>query len=175
MGGVADEEFLASLTSVASRTVAAYRTDVAAFSPWAGARVSSDRTSIDRFSAATWLTSRRGVRPAVDRPEGVGAPPLLRLGGPAGNGRGRSPRWAFRSRAATVVCRAAQRTSSRRSSMIPCGAGDDPVLRARDAVLELLYGSGLRVGELCALSVGDVDLAPAFPCWERVPSGDWSL
>src|SRR5688572_29335675 len=39
------------------------------------------------------------------------------------------------------------------------GAGDDPVRRARDdAVLELLYGSGMRVGELCALSVADVDL-----------------
>jgi site-specific recombinase XerD len=37
-------------------------------------------------------------------------------------------------------------------------AEGDPAVRARDdAVLELLYGSGLRVGELCGLDVGAVD------------------
>jgi site-specific recombinase XerD len=36
---------------------------------------------------------------------------------------------------------------------------DLPAIRDRDdAVLELLYGSGLRVSELCGLSPGDVDL-----------------
>jgi site-specific recombinase XerD len=36
---------------------------------------------------------------------------------------------------------------------------DDPAVRCRDqAVLELLYGSGLRVAELCGLRVADVDL-----------------
>ena len=38
-------------------------------------------------------------------------------------------------------------------------AGDDGVLRARDdALLELLYGSGLRVSELCSLDVDAVEL-----------------
>jgi len=38
-------------------------------------------------------------------------------------------------------------------------ADDPPDIRLRDdAVLELLYGSGLRVSELCGLSAGDVDL-----------------
>lgn len=35
---------------------------------------------------------------------------------------------------------------------------DDPIGIRDRAVLELLYGSGLRVGELCALEVGDIDL-----------------
>jgi site-specific recombinase XerD len=36
---------------------------------------------------------------------------------------------------------------------------DEPAVRARDdAVLELLYGSGLRVGELCRLRLDDVDV-----------------
>jgi integrase/recombinase XerC len=35
---------------------------------------------------------------------------------------------------------------------------DDPVGLRDRAVLELLYGSGLRVGELCALDLEDVDL-----------------
>nr|WP_309568854.1 tyrosine-type recombinase/integrase [Dermatobacter hominis] len=39
-------------------------------------------------------------------------------------------------------------------------ADEDPVVAARDdAVVELLYGSGLRVSELCGLDVDDVDLA----------------
>ena len=38
-------------------------------------------------------------------------------------------------------------------------ADDDPDVRIRDdAVLELLYGSGLRIGELCALGPADLDL-----------------
>jgi integrase/recombinase XerC len=36
---------------------------------------------------------------------------------------------------------------------------DDPAGQSDRAVLELLYGSGLRVSELCGLDVGDVDLA----------------
>lgn len=42
----------------------------------------------------------------------------------------------------------------------PSAARDaDPAMRQRDdAVIEVLYGSGLRVGELCGLRLGDVDL-----------------
>jgi integrase/recombinase XerC len=36
--------------------------------------------------------------------------------------------------------------------------GDDPIGLRDRAVLELLYGSGLRVAELCGLDVADVDL-----------------
>jgi site-specific recombinase XerD len=40
----------------------------------------------------------------------------------------------------------------------PVSAVADDAVRARDdAVLELLYGCGLRVSELCGLDVGDVD------------------
>jgi site-specific recombinase XerD len=38
-------------------------------------------------------------------------------------------------------------------------ASDDPAIRTRDdAVLELLYGSGLRIAELCGLRPDDLDL-----------------
>jgi integrase/recombinase XerD len=36
--------------------------------------------------------------------------------------------------------------------------GDDPVSRRDRAVLEVLYGTGARISELCALRLGDVDL-----------------
>jgi integrase/recombinase XerC len=36
--------------------------------------------------------------------------------------------------------------------------GEDPIASRDRAVLELLYGSGLRVAELCGLDVADVDL-----------------
>jgi integrase/recombinase XerD len=37
--------------------------------------------------------------------------------------------------------------------------GDDAVARRDRAILELLYGTGVRISELCGLSLGDVDLA----------------
>jgi integrase/recombinase XerC len=37
-------------------------------------------------------------------------------------------------------------------------SGDDPIALRDRAILELLYGSGLRVAELCGLDVADVDL-----------------
>ncbi len=36
-------------------------------------------------------------------------------------------------------------------------AGDDPVGLRDRCIVEILYGAGLRVGELCALDVGDVE------------------
>ena len=40
----------------------------------------------------------------------------------------------------------------------PGGALDEAVAARDQAVLELLYGSGLRVGELCGLRTGDLEL-----------------
>jgi integrase/recombinase XerC len=45
----------------------------------------------------------------------------------------------------------------------PARATAEPAVAARDqAVLELLYGSGLRVAELCGLRIADVDLRVGF-------------
>ena len=41
-------------------------------------------------------------------------------------------------------------------------AGTDPVARRDRAILEVLYGTGMRIAELVGLSMGDVDLADAL-------------
>ena len=40
--------------------------------------------------------------------------------------------------------------------------GDDPVVLRDRAILELLYGTGIRVSELAALTIGDVDADASF-------------
>ena len=42
--------------------------------------------------------------------------------------------------------------------LVEAPAADDPVALRDRTIFELLYGAGLRVSELCALDVGDVDL-----------------
>ncbi len=41
-------------------------------------------------------------------------------------------------------------------------AGDDPVARRDSAILEVLYGTGLRISELVGLSLADVDLGDSL-------------
>lgn len=44
------------------------------------------------------------------------------------------------------------------AEMLADGAGRKPELRVRDrAIIEVLYATGIRVGELCRLRIGDVD------------------
>lgn len=43
-------------------------------------------------------------------------------------------------------------------SLIEAAGSGDPVSRRDRAILELLYATGMRVSELCGLSIGDLDL-----------------
>ena len=160
-----EEDFLGSLGSVAPRTLEAYGRDLAGFVEWAGrggvhGPEQVDRTLLRRYVAH--LSSRRFAKRSIARKVSalrryfrwaartdlVASDPSTRLGAPSGDGR--LPR----------VLRQDELTHLLDDP--PPGPDEDPARRARDdAVLELLYGSGVRVGELCALSVGDVDLARA--------------
>ncbi len=42
-------------------------------------------------------------------------------------------------------------------SLIESAAADDPISRRDRAIMELLYATGMRVSELCGLSLGDID------------------
>jgi integrase/recombinase XerC len=157
------DDFERSLTDVAASTVVAYRRDVAAFVTWAeraqlGGPDQVTRLVLRRYLA--FLSTRKYARRTVARKTAAvrryfdwlrrqGAltvDPAVRLSVPAGPSR--LPRVLGPSDLDALL------------DHPPAKVGDDPpaIRRRDDAVLELLYGSGLRVAELCGVSRGDIDL-----------------
>lgn len=174
-------EFLDSLTSSAANTVAAYRRDLEGFVTWAESMgvvgpSAVDRAALRRFvaSLATGGYAKRSIARKVSalrryfaflrRTEVVAVDPSLALRAPAGDGR--LPR---------VLDHADV------SALLDGPAPDDEPHWRRlrdDAVLEVLYSGGLRVGELCGLDLDALDLAAgAATVWgkgskqRRVPLG----
>ena len=157
-----EAEFLGSLGSVAPRTLEAYGRDLAGFAEWARRGEVHGPEQVDRVLLRRYvahLATRRYAKRSIARKVSalrryfrwaarrglVVTDPSSSLSAPSGDGR--LPRVLRQDELTTLLDDPTVR------------AGDDPARRARDdAVLELLYGSGVRVGELCALSVGDVDL-----------------
>lgn len=158
------DEFQASLTSVSPATLRAYRSDLDAFVDWAS-RLELDRpdlvtrTVLRRYIGH--LTSRAYARRTIARKASslrryfawltrsgvIDADPAAGLSAPGSSGR--LPR-VLRDDELVQVLDAPPGTT----------ADDPPAIRSRDdAVLELLYGSGLRVSELCGLRPEDLDLA----------------
>jgi site-specific recombinase XerD len=159
------EAFLRSVSSLSANTVAAYGRDVADFVTWAErARLSGpadvDHLCLRRYLA--YLSTRRLARRSIARKAAalrryfgwlartgaIAADPSRRLTAPRGEGR--LPHVLKAEELDTLL--------GEDGRAGPAGAGD-PVARRDQAVLELLYGSGLRVGELCGLRPADVDLA----------------
>ena len=157
------EAFCASLTSVSEATRRAYRSDLEAFLVWCErAELTGPsmvtRTTLRRYigSLATRNYARRSIArkaSALRRYFGwavrtglVGTDPSVGLSAPGGTGR--LPR-VLRDDELTAVLDDPPGTT----------ANDPPAIRSRDdAVLELLYGSGLRVSELCGLRPDDIDM-----------------
>lgn len=175
------DAFEASLTSSSANTVAAYRRDLEGFVHWAaGADVRSpeavDRALLRRFVAAlaTGGYAKRSIARKVSslrryfgflrRTERIALDPSLALRSPVGEGR--LPRVLDHGDVAVLLDGATP--------------DDEPHWRRLrdDAVLEVLYSSGVRVGELCSLDVDALDLAVgAATVWgkgskqRRVPLG----
>ena len=166
------EQFLASLTSLTPNTVLAYRTDLLSFIEWAnriplGGPLEIDRLTLRRYLAH--LTSRDLARRTIARRAAAlrryfawtartgrtEQDPAASLRASAGAGR--LPRVLSHDDIDKLL----------EPEMMPA---DEPLWRRRrdDAVLELLYGSGLRVSELCALDVDGVDLnTQAVTVWGK--------
>jgi site-specific recombinase XerD len=170
------EAFSRSLGGQSPATRRAYVGDLEAFTVWAErARVEGpaevDRILLRRYLA--FLTTRRYARATVarkaaalrcyfawQRRRGVlDNDPARRLASPGG--RSRLPRVLDHGELEVMLdgdgLAPAAPTLSSNDATKPPGLHD--ALGARDdAVLELLYGCGLRVAELCGLDIGDVDL-----------------
>jgi site-specific recombinase XerD len=158
-----EDDFRASLASVSDRTVAAYSADLSRFVRWATDAGLSGPGDVDRSRLRAHLaalTADGKARSSIAR----AASSLRRyFGWLARTGRidgdptagiavprsaGRLPRVLHQDELNALLDDPPARI-----------ADDDPAVRARDdAVLEVLYGSGLRVAELCGLDAADVDL-----------------
>jgi site-specific recombinase XerD len=156
-------EFVGSLTNLSANTLAAYRSDLDGFVAWAGRAGVEDPVAVDRVLLRRYLahlTTRRYAARSVARKAAalrryfgwlrrVGAiptDPARTLRAPQGEGR--LPRVLTVPELEVLL------------DEPPVRIEDDPVERRLrdDAVLEVLYGCGLRVGELCGLDLPDVAL-----------------
>jgi integrase/recombinase XerC len=165
------DEFARSLTSSAANTVAAYRSDLAGFIAWAeGGGVLSpaavDRIVLRRYvarlaadglakrSVARKVSSLRRYFGYLRRVGVVVVDPSVALRAPAGDSR--LPRVLDHADVSVLL-----------DGPTP---DDEPHWRRLrdDAVLEILYGSGVRVGELCGLDLDSLDLASgAVSVWGK--------
>jgi len=179
------DAFAGSLTSLSARTIEAYVTDVRIFAEWTarGGIESPEevtRTNVRRYVA--FLTTRQYARRSIARKAAA-----LR----------RYFRWAIRTGVVTadptVGIQVAggsgrlPRVLDRREMdhlLDSAPLVDEPEWRRRrdDAVLEVMYGSGIRVSELCSLDLGCLDLdRSAIVVWgkgskeRRVPLGEPSV
>jgi integrase/recombinase XerC len=182
------EAFVGSLNSASDHTVAAYRSDVVHFATWAergsvGGPGAVDRLLLRRYVAS--LGVRRLAKRTIARKVAalrryfrwtratglVAFDPSVALRSPAGEGR--LPR-VLDSRELEILLEGEAPVMGR-------SGADEPEWRRRrdDAVLEVLYGSGLRVSELCGADVDSIDRsAGAITVWgkggkeRRVPLSD---
>ncbi len=152
------EAFVRSLGALSSNTVDAYRRDVRDFVVWAERAQLSGPAEVDHLVLRrylSYLTTRRLAKRSVarkaaalrryfgwlSRTGALPSDPSRRLSGPSGEGR--LPHVLKLDELDTLLAE---------------GPDEGPVGRRDRAVVELLYGSGLRVGELCGLRPADVDL-----------------
>ncbi len=154
--------FSASLTGVAPATREAYARDLRAFTRWTDrlgleGPAEVDRRTLRRYLAylATTGKARRSIARSASSIRryfgwlrltgGIASDPSAGLSAPKGEGR--LPRVLPESEVNQLLDD-------------PVRTDEAPEIAARDAaVVELLYGSGLRVAELCGLRPRDLDLA----------------
>lgn len=165
------DSFAKSLTSLSASSVSAYCSDVRGFADWASRSGITGPNGVKRMVVRRYLahlTTRDFARRSIARKTAslrryfrwlvrTGAllgDPMIGVHTPAGEGR--LPRVLDAKDIGELL-------EGRRPE-------DEPVWRRAmdDAVLEVLYGSGLRVSELCGLDVTSVDLgAAAVVVWGK--------
>ncbi len=158
--------FVSSLTSVAASTAAVYQRDLASFVRWADGVSLVEPARVNRLTLRRYLAYLDGedyARRTIARKASVlrryfgwalrhgliTQDPSLTLSAP--KGQARLPRILRERELETLLDSPPARVG-----------GDSDARRFRDqAVLEILYGSGVRVSELCGLDRNDADLTRA--------------
>lgn len=166
------EAFAQSLSSVAPATKRAYGTDVAAFCEWAGRGGATGPRDVDRMILRrylAYLATRSYERRSISRKAAsirryfafalrrglIESDPARRLSSPQGDARlPRVLNMVELNQLLDQEVTAGEMSPSKEGLVISKRA---MALVARDdAVLELLYGSGLRVSELCGLDIDGI-------------------
>ena len=154
------EDFLIWLAAERGRspnTLAAYRRDLRGFWEWLdrSGRTLDDvgGSDIDAFVAE--LRSR-GLAPASVKRSLVAVRSLFRFRAQEGLSDGDPSVGVETPRVPSGLPKALSEAEVQ--SLLDAVVGDTPVERRDRAVLEVLYGTGARISELCALGQGDVDL-----------------
>jgi integrase/recombinase XerC len=158
------DDFTDALTALSANTVTSYTSDIRAFAQWCDRSgivepAAVKRTTIRRYLA--YLTTREFARRTIARKTAsirryyrwsiangrTGTDPTVGVSVPAGDGR--LPRVLDARELSGLLEFPAEQ------------AAHEPEWRRRrdDAVLEVLYGSGVRVSELCGLTVSSLELA----------------
>jgi integrase/recombinase XerC len=168
------DEFTDALTGSSANTIGAYRSDLMLFAEWVERSGITSPADVDRLVLRRYvasLTTRQFAKRSIARKVAalrryysflrhrgyVEVDPTVALRAPAGPGR--LPRVLEHGEVSALL----DKTDTTDSQ-------DEPVWRRRrdDAVLEVLYGSGVRVGELCGLDVDALDLAGgAITVWGK--------
>lgn len=155
------EEFLAWLASSRGRaasTLAAYRVAIGAYMTWLGNRdrtlLAASEDDVARYLA--YLRTGRGLADATVARAAVAIRGLYRFLVAEGLAQ-HDPAGALDvPKSPNGLPRAL--TEEQVGALLTSPVGDEPLMRRDRAMLEVLYGMGLRVSELVGLSLPDVDM-----------------
>ncbi|MFJ4252729.1 tyrosine-type recombinase/integrase [Microbacterium sp. NPDC090003] len=153
-------EYLERVRRLSAATVRAYRSDLRDLTASAG-DIAIDDVDLDVLRDWLWNATQRGDarstlarRAAAARSlfawatehEIIAHDPSLRLIAPK------------RGRSLPVVASKDAMSSLLEQHRIRANAGSDPIALRDHAILETLYGAGIRVSELCGLDIDDLDV-----------------
>ncbi len=161
------DPFVSSLTAVSEHTVRAYEHDVRELVAWCERGGCSDPDGLDHRTLRrylAYLTTRGFERPSIAR-KAASVRAYTRWLRRQGLAESDAGRFLTTPKGVARLPRVPRRLDAEAIIGAAVGAVEDRdgIARAaalRDlAVLELLYGAGLRVSECCGLAPGDVDIA----------------